>query len=62
MTSPCICDGNGSILCVECQGEGGWHDCGEDCCCCLDPEEITDVCPDCDGTGVLVCRAHEENR
>lgn len=39
--------------CYKCMGEGGWHDCGEDCCCCLDPEEITHVCDECHGTGKL---------
>ena len=39
--------------CWMCHGEGGFHDCGEDCCCCLDKEEITDVCEECGGTGYL---------
>lgn len=26
--------------CWKCMGDGGWHDCGEDCCCCADPEEL----------------------
>lgn len=37
--------------CWQCHGEGGWHDCGEDCCCCLDKEEITEECDECGGTG-----------
>jgi hypothetical protein len=37
--------------CWECHGEGGYHDCGEDCCCCLDKEEITHLCQTCDGEG-----------
>lgn len=39
--------------CWYCHGEGGFHDCGEDCCCCLDKEEITEVCPECHGRGLL---------
>jgi hypothetical protein len=38
------------VSCWECFGEGGWHDCGEDCCCCLDPE-INEWCPTCGGDG-----------
>ncbi len=38
--------------CPECLGEGGWHDCGEDCCCCLDKEEITETCQVCGGSGI----------
>lgn len=49
------CDGNGTVQCVECQGEGGWHDCGEDCCCCSDPEEHTHQCPECRGAGIIAC-------
>ncbi len=41
--------------CDECLGEGGWHDCGEDTCCCLDPEDRTSldwiVCGVCGGSG-----------
>ncbi len=40
--------------CCDCYGEGGHHDCGEDSCCCLDPEEITHPCGYCKGTGTLV--------
>lgn len=44
--------------CWHCLGEGGFHDCGDDCCCCADPEEITDICPECDGEGeYMVCSA-----
>lgn len=65
-TLPCpVCDGCGSIGpyckvcdaemecvdCWSCHGEGGWHDCGEDCCPCLDKEEITVDCDECDGEG-----------
>ena len=31
---------NDKELCEQCGGDGVYgHDCGEDCCCCLDPEE-----------------------
>jgi hypothetical protein len=44
------------VPCWHCHGEGGFHDCGEDCCCCLDKEEITEDCGECDGRGRLpVC-------
>lgn len=39
--------------CWACHGEGGFHDCGEDCCCCLDKDEITETCEECGGSGVL---------
>lgn len=35
----------------SCHGDGGHHDCGEDTCCCLDKEEITEMCVECDGEG-----------
>lgn len=31
-------------------GDGGWHDCGEDTCCCLEPELDT-PCDECLGEG-----------
>lgn len=37
--------------CGFCGGAGGWHDCGEDTCNCLDPDELNDFCTDCDGEG-----------
>jgi hypothetical protein len=40
--------------CPECDGEGGYHDCGEDTCCCADTGEDDDgweVCDGCDGSG-----------
>jgi hypothetical protein len=44
--------------CYLCLGAGGWHDCGEDTCCCLDGEAITDWCKVCGGAGdYLVCSA-----
>lgn len=43
--------------CWACDGEGGRHDCGEDCCCCLDPGGPNDpywvICRECDGEGEL---------
>lgn len=55
------CDGNGTVTCWECGGSRGWRDCGEDCCCCLDPEEITELCPECGGRGVLTCPGCESH-
>lgn len=41
--------------CWQCFGEGGFHDCGEDCCCCLEPD-INETCDVCNGAGdYLVC-------
>lgn len=38
--------------CDRCLGEGYFHDCGEDTCCCADPEGTELVtCPDCGGSG-----------
>ncbi len=39
------------VDCWHCQGEGGFHDCGEDCCMCFDKEEITIDCEECNGEG-----------
>ena len=37
-------------VCERCAGEGlDGHDCGEDTCCCADPEDNVD-CPDCGGS------------
>lgn len=43
--------------CWHCHGEGGWHDCGEDCCPCLyhdgEPEDQDwFICPECNGRGL----------
>jgi hypothetical protein len=41
------------VDCPECQGEGvTHHDCGEDSCCCADPEPNV-RCRVCDGRGVV---------
>jgi hypothetical protein len=40
--------------CQRCGGAGGYHDCGEDTCCCADPEDVNDdwiTCEDCGGSG-----------
>lgn len=55
MTTICWCDGNGGEDCPDCGGEGGYHDCGEDCCCCLDPDRVTHACPTCKGKGWIRC-------
>jgi hypothetical protein len=39
--------------CEMCNGEGGYHDCGEDCCCCDDPKEPNRLCKHCRGTGII---------
>jgi hypothetical protein len=52
--------------CENCGGEGvSGHDCGEDCCCCADPEENVqcDACRGRGGFNVCVstpewCQAH----
>ena len=41
--------------CWNCDEGFSHHDCGEDCCCCLDPEDNV-TCDICDGNGgFLVC-------
>jgi hypothetical protein len=41
--------------CWQCHGEGGFHDCGEDCCPCLEPD-LNETCEECGGRGgYLVC-------
>lgn len=40
------------VECPDCGGEGygeEFHDCGEDCCCCADPDP--GPCPTCHGQG-----------
>ena len=46
--------------CQSCAGEGWFgHDCFEDCCCCLDPED--DKCGTCDGEGTIpICLSSAE--
>jgi hypothetical protein len=39
------------VDCDLCGGDGvGGHDCGEDTCCCLEPEDNV-VCHQCNGKG-----------
>lgn len=39
------------VCCYNCGGDGySHHDCGEDCCCCLYPEDNV-VCDICRGRG-----------
>ena len=42
-------------ICQRCNGEGCYHDCGEDTCCC-DERDTDDLvtCEDCNGTGVIL--------
>ena len=40
--------------CDTCGGEGAYHDCGEDSCCCADPEDPNYPCSDCRGTGRVI--------
>ena len=48
--------------CWHCLGDGGFHNCGEDTCVCLDPEELNEICDECDGEGAyLVCPADEHH-
>jgi hypothetical protein len=47
---------NEEFDCGTCGGAGGWHDCGEDTCCCADPDAVDDewvVCPECGGASAL---------
>ena len=40
--------------CPRCEGEGCYHDCGEDTCCCANPDEDDLImCEECNGTGYL---------
>lgn len=47
--------------CPNCGGEGVTsHDCGEDCCCCADPEDNV-PCDACKGDGTFaVCLSSKE--
>lgn len=38
--------------CWQCFGEGGFHDCGEDCCPCLEPD-LNEPCDECGGEGFI---------
>lgn len=43
-------DGGEWESCCYCGGAGGFHDCGEDCCACAEPE-LDETCPECEGEG-----------
>ena len=46
-----VSDGTAWRRCWNCGGEGfSSHDCGEDTCCCIDPEDNV-VCDVCGGKG-----------
>jgi hypothetical protein len=38
------------VICGQCVDGYSGHDCGEDTCCCLEPEENM-VCDTCNGAG-----------
>lgn len=57
----CFCDGNGWAPCWQCGGAGGFHDCGEDTCCCLDKGDLNEVCDECNGRGGFCCPACAED-
>jgi hypothetical protein len=40
------------VACWHCFGEGAFHECGEDTCCCLDKSPNVD-CEECGGEGYL---------
>lgn len=40
--------------CCDCEDGYSDHDCGEDCCCCLEPE-LNVVCETCHGHGGWYC-------
>ena len=45
---------DGAEVCDDCSGYGYYHDCGEDTCCCLDPDEDDlFVCDSCGGSGFV---------
>ena len=53
------------VECYQCCGEGvDGHECGEDCCCCADPEDNM-TCAICNGDGgwwtCLGCSAKVDN-
>lgn len=47
----CKCCSQDWVDCTNCAGDGvSGHDCGEDCCCCMDPEDNI-PCDICEGKG-----------
>ncbi|MBI4714424.1 MAG: hypothetical protein HY760_00495 [Nitrospirae bacterium] len=62
--SRCGCCSDVYEDCWKCGGEGlCGHDCGEDTCCCLDPDEDNVTCDACFGGGYhIVCAGNcDEN-
>jgi hypothetical protein len=48
----CLDADSDTETCYACGGEGCYHDCGEDTCCCLYPEDDDMYeCEECRGTG-----------
>ena len=56
----CDCCSLAGESCEQCGGDGVYgHDCGEDTCCCLDPEDNV-ICDACYGKGFwLICRGKD---
>lgn len=51
--SRCQCCSAGFEECWQCGGDGVFgHDCGEDSCCCLEPED-DEICEICGGVGAF---------
>ena len=44
---------DGDRSCGACGGEGRWHDCGEDACCCAEPLDDNIECAVCEGSGCV---------
>lgn len=57
----CHCDGSGWIECENCDDGLDGHDCGDDICCCLNPEDNV-TCQYCGGKGGWRCPCDEEPR
>ena len=52
MSDDIECDYMDDEPCFKCFGDGGWHDCGEDCCSCANPDDDYWVeCDECHGEG-----------
>lgn len=44
-----------TIECPECDGDGSLdHDCGEDCCPCVEPDQM--MCSECEGSGRVIVK------
>lgn len=40
--------------CWYCLGDGYYHDCGDDTCCCLEPDFCCQIpCPECNPEGEI---------